>query len=168
MFPMPSTVPTSFLVLLLVVAGSLPAAAQTSNATLNASVTGLARVSLSTATVTFADADPDTVPSIPASQGPITISTKARTSVNGAVTLTVLASGDLRSGLNTIPASSITWTASGPGFTSGTLSATSAQTVATWVGSGVRTGTQNFFFRNLWSYVTGTYTLTMTFTLSAA
>lgn len=165
---MPQTVQTSFLVLLLVVAGSRPAAAQTSNATLNASFNGLARVSLSTATLTFPDADPDTVPSIPASQGPVTITTKARTSVNGAVTLTVLASDQLRSGLNTIPASSITWTASGPGFTSGTLSATSAQTVASWVGSGVRTGTQSFSFRNLWTYATGTYTLTMTFTLSAA
>jgi hypothetical protein len=165
---MPQTVPTSFLVVVLIVAGSLPAAAQTSNATLNASFNGLARVSLSTATLTFPDADPDTVLSIAASQGPVTISAKARTSVNGAVTLTVQASDDLRSGLNTIPASSITWTASGPGFTSGTLSSTSAQMVASWVGSGVRSGTQSFFFRNLWSYATGTYTLTMTFTLSAA
>ena len=35
-------------------------------------------------------------------------------------------------------------------------------------GSGVRTGTQTFVFKNLWSYAAGTYTLTMTYTLSAA
>jgi len=78
------------------------------------------------------------------------------------------ATADLRSGLSTIPASAITWTSTGSGFVGGTLSAAAAQTVASWIGSGVRTGTQSFIFRNLWSYPTGTYTLTMTFTLSAA
>jgi hypothetical protein len=82
--------------------------------------------------------------------------------------LTVLASDHLRSGVNTIPASNITWVTSGNGFSSGTLSAATAQIVAAWTGSGVRTGTQTFFFKNLWSYATGIYTLTMTFTLSAA
>jgi hypothetical protein len=149
-------------------AGRMPAAAQTSNATLNASINGLARLSLSSAALTFPDADPDTVPSIQASQGPITLSAKARTSPNGTVTLTVLASDQLRSGLNTIPASNITWVGSGAGFVNGTLSPTTAQVVAGWSGSGVRTGTQMFFFRNLWSYATGTYTLTMTYTLTAA
>jgi len=149
-------------------AGRVPAGAQTSNATLNASINGLARLSLSSAALTFPDADPDTVPSIQATQGPITLSAKARTSPNGAVTLTVLASDQLRSGLNTIPASNITWVGGGAGFVNGTLSTTAAQVVAGWNGSGVRTGTQMFFFRNLWSYATGTYTLTMTYTLSAA
>jgi hypothetical protein len=148
--------------------GRMPAAAQTSNATLNASINGLARLSLSSAALTFPDADPDTVPSIQASQGPITLSAKARTSPNGTVTLTVVASDQLRSGLNTIPASNITWVGSGAGFVNGTLSTTTAQVVAGWSGSGVRTGTQMFFFRNLWSYATGTYTLTMTYTLAAA
>lgn len=158
----------ALLVLLVLATGIVPAAAQTDTATLNASVNGLARLSLSTFTVSFPDADPDTVPNIPASQGPVTISAKARTSVNGAVTLTVQAADQLRSGLNTIPASQVTWTASGSGFSGGTLSAASAQPVAGWTGSGVHTGTQTFFFKNLWSYASGTYTLTMTFTLSAA
>ena len=145
-----------------------PAAAQTDTATLNASINGQARLSLSTLAITFPDADPDTVPSIPAAQGPVTISAKARTSINGAVTLTVQAADQLRSGLNTIPASQVTWTATGAGFTDGTLSTASAQIVAAWTGSGVHTGTQSFVFRNLWSYATGTYTVTITFTLSAA
>ena len=148
--------------------GIAPASAQSDTATLNASINSQARLSFSTVSITFPDADPDTVPNIPALQGPITINAKARTSVNGAVTLTIQANDQLRSGLDTLPASQVTWTATGSGFTNGTLSAASAQVVAAWTGSGVHTGTQTFFFRNLWSYPTGTYTLTMTFTLSAA
>ena len=151
-------------------AGVRPAAAQqiTDTATLNATFNGLARITFSSSTISFPDADPDFVPSIPASQGPITITAKARTSPNGSVTLTVLASDDLRSGVNTIPAANVTWTATGSGFTNGTLSAASPQLVATWTNSGVRSGTQTFFFRNLWSYAVGIYSLTMMFTLTAA
>jgi hypothetical protein len=58
--------------------------------------------------------------------------------------------------------------ASGAGFSNGTLSAATAQIVGAWTGSGERSGTQTFFFKNLWSYATGTYTLTMTYTLSAS
>lgn len=151
-------------------AGTAPAAAQqiTAAATFNATFSGIARLTFSSSSVSFPDADPDFVPSIPAVQGPITITAKARTTPNGAVTLTVQASDDLRSGLNTIPASSITWTCAGAGFTDGTLSAAAPQLVATWIASGVRTGAQTFFFRNLWSYPTGIYTLTMMYTLSGA
>jgi len=149
-------------------APSTAAAQQTDTGTLNATFNGLARLSLSTTTLAFADSDPDTVPQVPASQGPVTISAKARASANGAVTLTVLASDDLRSGVDTIPASNITWTATGGGFVPGTLSRTVPQTVASWAGSGVWNGTQSFLFLNLWAYVTGTYTLTMTYTLTAA
>src|SRR6185369_16944615 len=138
---------TAILFVLAFAAGRAPAAGQTQNATLNASVNGLARLSLSSAALTFSDADPDTVPSIQAAQGPITLTAKARTSPNGAVTLTVLANGQLRSGVNTIPASNITWVASGSGFSNGTLSAATSQIVATWTGSGVRSGTQTFFFK---------------------
>src|ERR1044072_3777603 len=110
---------TVVLFVLAFAAGRVPAAGQTQNATLNASVNGLARLSLSSAALTFPDADPDTVPSIQAAQGPITLTAKARTSPNGAVTLTVMANGPLRSGINTITASNITWTATGAGFGNG-------------------------------------------------
>jgi len=159
---------TAVLFVLIFCAFSRPVAGQTRNATLNASINGLARLSLSSAAISFPDADPDTVPSIQATQGPITLTAKARTSPNGSITLTVQANDHLRSGVNTIPASHITWVAGGAGFTNGTLSATSAQILAVWTGSGVRSGTQTFFFKNLWSYATGIYTLTMTYTLSAA
>jgi hypothetical protein len=160
----------SVVVVLGMAAGAEPVAAQqvTATATFNATFSGMARLTFSSASVSFPDADPDTVPNIPAVQGPIAITAKARTSGTGAVTLTVQASDDLRSGVNTIPASNITWTCSGAGFTGGTLSAATPQIVATWVASGVRTGTQTFFFKNLWSYPTGIYTLTMTYTLSGA
>lgn len=156
------------LCVLVFVAGRVPAARQTQNATLNASINGLARLSVSSAAISFPDADPDTVPNIQAAPGPITLTAKARTSPNGTVTLTVQASDHLRSGVNIIPASNITWVGSGAGFSNGTLSAATPQLVALWTGPGVRTGTQIFFFKNLWSYATGIYTLTMTYTLSAA
>ena len=155
---------------LVLMIGAVPAAAQslTDSATLNASINSQARLSLSTLSINFPDADPDTVPSVQGAPGAVTITAKARTSGNGAVTLTVRATDHLRSGLDTIPASQITWTAAGSGFSGGTLNATTAQIVAAWTGSGVHTGTQTFFFKNLWTYAAGIYTLTMTFTLTAA
>jgi hypothetical protein len=156
------------LLAVLAAAGSPPVAAQTATGTLNASINGLARLTISSAALTFPDADPDTVPSVQATQGPIAITAKARTTANGSVTLTLVASDQLRSGINTIPATNVTWTATGPGFNAGTLNAAAAQTVAIWTGPGIHSGTQTYFFRNLWSYTTGTYTVTVTYTLSAA
>jgi hypothetical protein len=140
----------------------------TDTATLNAVLGPAARLTISSASLTFPDADPDTVPVITGVPAAITITAKARATDGGTVTLTVQASDDLRSGLSTIPASAITWTASGAGFVDGTLSAANAQILAAWTGSGVRAGSQSFRFQNLWTHPTGTYTLTITYTLSAA
>jgi hypothetical protein len=133
---------------------------------LSAGVTGLARLSLSTNSITFPDADPDMVPQVPALPGPITITAKARASQNALVTLTVQAGDDLRSGVNVLPASLVTWTGSGPGVVAGTLSATTPQLVASWTGSGTRTGTQAYQFENRWTHPTGTYTVSLLYTLS--
>lgn len=154
------------LAFIIVLTGASPAA-QVETATLNATVTSLARLSLSTNSVTFPDADPDSVPQIPASPAVITITAKARAAAGAQVLLTAQASDDLRSGLDTIPASHITWTATGAGFVAGALSASAAQPVAVWADSGVHTGAQSFSFRNLWTYPSGTYTLTVVYTLSA-
>jgi hypothetical protein len=143
------------------------AAAQTATATLSASVGTVASLTLSSATVAFPDADPDTVAQIPATGGPLLITAKSRATGGAQVLLSVQATDDLRSGVVVIAASNITWTGSGAGFVAGTLSKTSPVTVATWTGSGIRSGSQQFFFRNLWTHPTGTYTLTMTYTLSA-
>jgi len=158
----------SLVTLFVLAACAAPAAAQTDTATLNTSLTGLARLTLSSSAITFPDADPDAVPLVPSSPPTISITAKARAAEGGVVTLTVQASDELRSGVVTLPASLITWTASGTGFAGGTLSATTPRAVATWSGSGVRIGTQSFFFANLWSHPTGTYTLTLLLTLSAA
>jgi hypothetical protein len=142
-------------------------AAQTRTATVNVSINGLARLTLSSTGVTFADSNPDLVPQVPGTPGPLAITVRARTTLNATLRLSVLASDDLRSGMRTIPASSITWTATGAGFVAGTLNRTTPQTVGSWVNSGVRIGTQGLLFRNLWTHPTGTYTLTMTYTLSS-
>ena len=144
-----------------------PAAAQTATATITANVQTVARLTLSATSVSFPDASPDLVPNVPATGGPLSITAKARASNAAQVVLTVLASGVLRSGVNTINESAITWTTTGTGFLAGTLSRTTPVAVGRWTGSGVRTGSQSLFFQNLWTYVRGTYTTSMTYTLSA-
>ena len=159
------TAAVTFALVLTVAAGA--AAQEAVSATLSSSMPPLARLSLSANNLNFPDADPDLVPQIPSSGGPITITAKARAQSGGMVTLTVQASDDLRSGVDMLPVSLITWTASGPGFINGTMSRTSAQLVATWVGSGVRSGTQTFRFENRWTHPSGIYTVSLVYTLTA-
>jgi hypothetical protein len=144
---------------------AVPAEAQTATSTFSANLGGIAKLSLSSTTLAFPDADPDTVPLVPAAGGAITITAKARASLAATVTLTVLASDDLRSGVDTIPASALTWMASGAGFVNGTTSRATPQIVGSWTGSGVRTGTQTYRFQNSWSYRTGTYSVSLLYTL---
>jgi hypothetical protein len=82
------------------------------------------------------------------------------------VVLTVQAGDDLRSGLDVIPASAITWTTTGAGFSPGTLSKLVPVTVGAWTGSGAWSGTQTLAFTNSWTYSTGTYTCVLVYTLS--
>lgn len=159
-------VPRIVLALAVWIAAS-PAAAQTSTATLSADIRPIAKLTLSTSSVSFADADPDLVGQVPALGGPITITGKTRATSGEQVVLTVVASDDLRSGVQVINASAITWTTTGAGFVPGMLSATSPAMVAQWTGSGTYSGTQQLFFRNLWSYPTGTYTTSLLYTLTA-
>jgi hypothetical protein len=147
--------------------GAPSLAAQTVTTTFSANFGGLAKLSISSNTVTFTDADPDTVPLIPASSGPLTVTVKARSTAGSTVRLTIFALDNLRSGLNTIPASNLTWTTTGAGFVAGTVTRFSAQTLGTWTGSGVNIGTQSYRFQNSWTYVPGTYTLLLFYTLSA-
>jgi hypothetical protein len=139
----------------------------TSAASLSADLRSVAKLSLSPVSATFADADPDVVAQIPSLGGALTITAKARATSGSQVLLTVQASDDLRSGLSVIPASAITWTASGAGFAPGALSKSAPVVVARWSGSGVRSGTQTLYFANVWSYATGTYSTTLVYTLTA-
>ena len=145
----------------------LVAASVTRNATMTATINAIAKLTLSRATLSFPNADPDTTPAIAASGGPLTLTAKARTAVGSTVTLSVEASGDLQSGLDTISISRISWTATGPGFVDGTLSATGARAVGTWVSSGSWIGTQSYALSNSWNYAPGTYSATLTYTLTA-
>lgn len=144
-----------------------PAAAQQATATLNATLPPTARLSISTSSVTFPDANPDLVPVIGSSPPAVTITAKARASSGATVTLTVEATDDLRSGMDTIPVNNVTWTAAGPGFVAGTLSRSSPQILGTWGNSGVQTGQQSFLFANRWTYAPGTYSVTLVYTLSS-
>lgn len=128
-----------------------------------ANVAAKAKLTLGTAAIAFADADPDTTPVMTATA--VDIDVKARTS--GAVTLTVLATGDLVSGSNTIGISNLTWAATGSGYQAGTSNKTVAQTVGAWAGSGSPIGTQTYSLPNSWTYATGTYTVTLNYTLTA-
>ena len=164
------TVSRPFLLAFVAWTAAAPAArpaAQASTATLSASVNTLARLTLSTTSASFPDADPDLVAQIPSIGGPILITAKSRANPGTQVLLTVQAADDLRSGVNVLPVSHITWTATGAGFVAGTLSKTTPVTVATWTGSGVRSGSQQLLFRNLWTHPTGTYTVSLLYTLSA-
>ncbi|MET0211616.1 MAG: hypothetical protein ABW292_01380 [Vicinamibacterales bacterium] len=141
--------------------------AQSRTATVNVSINGLARLTLSSTGVSFPDSNPDLVPQVPGVPSALAITVKARTTLNATLRLSVLASDDLRSGIRTLPASNITWTATGAGFVPGALNPTTPQSVGSWVNSGIRAGTQSLLFANLWTHPIGTYTLTMTYTLSS-
>jgi hypothetical protein len=142
-------------------------AQQNALAILTVTVGGLAKLSFSTNAISFPDADPDTTPKVPSSPPAIVITAKARATRLAVVALTVSTTDDLRAGVSTIPASEISWTASGPGFVNGTLKRAAPQMVASWSGSGVYTGTQQYAFANRWSHPTGNYSLTLTYTLSS-
>jgi hypothetical protein len=125
-------------------------------------------LSLSRTTIPFAAADPDTTPSVAAPV--VTVTYRVRGNTFGSWQVTILASGDLSSGLATIPASRVTWTATpSPPFQGGTMSTTTAQQLAG--GSGnvdpSRTGQLTFFLQNSWDYDVGTYSTVFTFTLTA-
>jgi hypothetical protein len=144
-----------------------PAASLSQTVSASANVATMAKLALTPASLVFPDADPDLLPAIPSSNGPVTITAKARSSPGSPVTLTMLATDDLRSGMETIPISALKWTATGSGFLAGTASRSSSQLVATWGNSGARTGTQAFTLDNAWERATGTYSVSLVYTLTA-
>ena len=147
---------------------SSAAAQSTATATVNVTVNVSARATLDlhgTNSVTFADADPDTTPSISAPV--MTVDVKGRTSGGSNVTLTVVSNQDLTSGSDTIAIGNLTWTASGTGFSAGTMNKITAQTVGSWTGSGSHGGTVTLALANSWAYNAGAYTATLTYTLTA-
>jgi hypothetical protein len=152
----------------LLLGASTVLAQQTATASIavTANVNAKAKLTLGTGVINFADADPDVVPTF--TSAPVSVDVKSRTTATGNVTLTVLASGDLTSGSDAIGVANLTWTATGTGFSAtGANNKTTAQTLGSWVGSGSPSGTQTLSLPNLWSYNTGTYTVTLNYTLTA-
>jgi hypothetical protein len=155
------------LVLLTLPGPSWGAGTVSSVVTLNAPMSASAQLTINPLTINFPNADPDAMPSIPANENPVQVTANVTTGNNKTVTLTALAQGDLVSGGDSIAISNVTWTASGGGFSGGTLSKRAAMPVGTWTGPGTYTGTLSFFLKNSWSYASGNYTQRVTFTLTA-
>jgi len=153
-------------VIAVVLARPALAVTDTQNLTVNATVSATASLTIGSSSINFPSADPDASPSIAADENPVSVTVGARTSTSGNVTLTVLADGDLVSGSDTIPISAVTWTATGSGFASGTMNKTTAQSAGSWTGCGSRSGTFSFALSNSWSYATGSYSATVTYTLT--
>ncbi len=151
---------------LLVVSTSAYAQATVSGTVnVNANVAARARLAFSSNAITFADADPVATPVMTATA--LTIDVRARTSNAANVTLTVLASGDLVSGSDSIGIGNLTWVAGGAGFQPGSSNSTTAQTVGSWTGSGSPSGTQTYSLPNSWAYNTGNYAVSLVYTLTA-
>ena len=146
-------------------AGRVPAAAQTDTATLNASINGTGAVVLSSAALNqLPGCRPGHSPQHSRVRRARSRSRQGahiaqrRGDADRAAPTMICARASTRSRRRRSPG----WPPE-PDSVSGTLSAATAQD-GRHAGPvpGVRTGTQTFFFRNLWSYPTGTYTLTMT------
>lgn len=115
--------------------------------------------------INFPSSDPDTVPVISSPTVRVLFVTQGPPARPW--TITVRAGGPLVSGASTIPISAVSWIASpSPTFRNGTLS-TIAQTIATGAGFAVDRGDVTFRFTNSWNYNVGTYTQTITFTLTS-
>jgi hypothetical protein len=125
-------------------------------------------LSISPQTISFPLADPDTVPVVSSTTAQLTY--RVRQNNKQPWTLTILAMGDLHSGLSTVDIGSVSWIATpAPPFQNGTLSKVVAQRVAGGVGNINPTATGQIAFRlaNSWNYTAGLYTQTIVFTLSA-
>ncbi len=158
-------------VAILLFAGAVAfAATDSKNLTISVTVANTAKLTLSAATVSFADADPDVTNPI-VSADVITIDAKAKTGAASSVTLTCKANTNLADGGNSIGIANVTWAGAdtiGTGFNAtGTMSTTADQPVGTWTGSGARQGTQTYSLVNSWGYVPGSYSAVVVYTLTA-
>lgn len=134
--------------------------------TLSVNLAARAKLEFGSLALSFPDANPDSVPSVPADTNPLSVTSSTRTGSSLTTTLTCLASDDLTSGSNTIGIGNLSWTATGSGYAAGTMSKATGQAAGSWAASGKRTGTFSYFLANSWLYVTGVYSTTITYTLT--
>jgi hypothetical protein len=138
----------------------------------NASSTCSATLTIDTTSISFPSANPDLVPSVPATQNPVTVTANVQIEDGKTAALTVLPGGDLVSGSDTIAINTVSWTATGSGdnnggLVPGILAKNTPVPAGSWTQSGTYTGAFSFFMANSWSYATGTYSQTMTYTVTA-
>lgn len=160
---------TLALVCVLAVLAPLAAFAATDSQvlTINATVSARAKLVLAPTTINFADADPDLTPSIAANENSVNVLSNIRTTSAGLSTLTCQANGDLMSGTDAIAINNVTWTvASGADYVPGAMNSATAQSVGSFTGSGAFVGDLDFFLANSWAYNVGSYTQTVTYTLT--
>jgi hypothetical protein len=125
------------------------------------------KVTFDRTSVTFNTQAYDVNTVVPVQAAPLTVSAKARVPPNQRMVMTVQADGPFVSGASTIPANKLTWTMTGAGFQAGgTANPNAARMLGSWRGSGNYTGTQVYEFLDSWNYSVGTYTLTMTYTVT--
>ena len=153
---------------LVLMAGGVFAATDSPTLTINAAVSARAKLTLSPTAIHFPDGDPDAsgpngLGTVAATEGAVSATASVRTSSGGQPTLTVKAP-DFST---TIPSSRITWTASGSPFSAGTMATTDVSAASFATGSGSYTGSFAYYFQHKWTDLTGSYSTTATFTLTA-
>ena len=137
----------------------------TANIGATAVVGARGRITL-TGVINFADTDPFTNPTINAA--PLSVQALARVAVGAGVSLTVQAGGNFVSGSDSFAINNLTWATACAGYTAtGTMSSATAQPVGSWTGPGAHNGTQTYTLVNDWAYAPGTYSVTLTYTLTS-
>ena len=136
----------------------------TANINVQVNVNARAKLTIGAANITFNDADPDVVTTF--TSNPISIDVKGRTSSGGTVALTVQAAGPFTNGSANIPLNTLQWTATGNGYQAGSSDSTTPQVVGSWTNSGHQSGSHTYTLPNSWSYATGTYNVTLNYTLA--
>jgi len=134
----------------------------------DASSNSSATLTINMTSITFPNANPGAVPMVPANENPVAVTANVQIEEGSTATLTVLAGGDLVSGSDTIPINRVSWTATGGGLLPGIMSKVPpGMSAGSWTSPGEYTGAFSFFMANSWSYATGNYSQTLTYTVTA-
>jgi hypothetical protein len=135
-------------------------------------------LTISPSTISFVDASPTTTPTITANSTVAVHVVVGGASAGTAWSVHGLANGDLTAGSHTVAISNVTWTSAKTSGTcnnfcncvAGTASKTSGQSMISGSGNtagGGVTCTNTYRLTNSWSYFPGSYSQTMTITITA-
>ena len=136
-------------------------------ADVNANSTCSAQLTINMTSINFPNANPGAVSMVPANENPVAVTASVQIDDASTATLTALAGGDLISGSDTIAINTVSWTATGGGLLPGIMNKVTPVLAGSWTSSGTYTGAFSFFMANSWSYATGNYSQTVTYTVTA-